>query len=315
MTNSTALRSPLTAIETALHSDPRLKSRHTTRQYLAGLRDFEIWRDGREMNKLLVEVYLSHLQNAKYAPNSINQRISAVKWWARKVEDIAADHADDPRAARVAKQAARILTVRGVKGKRLHRGRNIPREERDALIAVCKADTSPAGVRDAAMIAVAVSVGLRRDDLTSLQMGAIQNESGQSCDLVINGKGDRVDKLYLYDWHGGYTALRAWLTLRGDAPGTVFCPVRKNDRINITGRLSGESLRRILDLRQMQAGITDHIGWHDLRRTFGTLMLSQYGDLSLVQKLMRHEDPKTTTIYDLRAEQHMREALSAMQEE
>lgn len=305
------LSSPLlTAIVNAIENDPRLKSRHSTRQYRSDLIQFEEWRGGRTLTKSLVEEYASALQKQEYAPATINQRLSAIRWWVRRVIDQAEEY-DDEHTARIARSASRVLSVEGVRGKRLPRGRYLSRAEQEEILNACRTDPSPAGARDAAMIAVALSVGFRRDDITTLDLDAIQNETEEGCDLIIHGKGDRVDTLFLYD--GGYRLLRAWLEVRGMDPGPVFCQVRKNDKVNTTEDLSGEALRKILDERQVGLSF-EHITWHDLRKTFACTLLDAGVDLATVQKLMRHADPSTTSnIYDIRRERAQREAVRVIQ--
>lgn len=310
MTDSLTISSPiLAAIERAVTNDPALKSRHTIRQYRSDLFQFESWRNGRELTKSLVEAYAAHLQRAGYAPSSINQRLTAIRWWASKVLNAAEDHLPDSEATRrTIKRAARVLSVEGVKGQRPPRGRYLSNLEQEGILQACYADPSPAGTRDAAMIAVSLSVGLRRDDLTTLTMDDIKNATDESCDLVVHGKGDRVDILYLYN--GGFKLLTAWLQVRGQDPGRIFCQVRKNDKINTRGHLSGEALRKILDYRQIGLGLPEHITWHDMRKTFICTLLDADQDLSTVQKLARHRSPDTTAnIYDIRDEKTRRAAV------
>lgn len=312
--NSLISLSPSPLLETireAIENDPRLPSSHSRRQYRSDLERFEAWRDGRPMTKSLVDEYTASLQKAGYSPRTIRQHQAAIRWWARKIIDLAEERADDETAARIAKQAARITTIRDVKGTRPPRGRYLSPDEVTALIAVCSTDTSgPDGTRDAAMIAVAVSVGLRRDDLTTLKVENIRNVTEDSCDLAVHGKGDRVDILYLYN--GGFRRLMDWLGLRGSDPGRVFCQVRKNGRINTRGSLSGEALRKILDARQMGLGLPEHITWHDFRKTFICRQLDEGNDLSTTQKNARHASPATTAnIYDIRGENVRRESMKA----
>src|SRR5687768_7589075 len=96
-------------IEKLLRDDPRLISKHTTRQYRSDLLKFNAWRDDRPITKTLVEEYAAHLQMQGKAPNTINQRLAAIRWYARKIADLAADYAGDEQ---VIKHAARVATVR-----------------------------------------------------------------------------------------------------------------------------------------------------------------------------------------------------------
>ena len=113
-----------------LENDPRLISKHTTRQYKADLFDFEAWRNGKPITKTLVVEYAAHLQADGKAPNTINQRLAAIRWYARKIADLAMDYSGDPEFSDFyAKQAARVVTVRDVKGSRPEKGRHIEQGE------------------------------------------------------------------------------------------------------------------------------------------------------------------------------------------
>ena len=298
------------AIDYALTHDPWLKSPRTVTQYRSHLHGFEAYRAGRTLTKSLVMDYAASLQKAGYAPRTVNQRLAAVRWWVRKLIDRADDHGE--LSEEDSRLASKVLTIRDVKGSRLPRGRYLSREEQSALLNACASDPSPAGARDSAMIAVALSVGLRRDDLTTLTLENIRNNTGESCDLVVHGKGDRVDTLYLYN--GGYKRLMTWLTVRGQDSGRIFTPVLKNDKINTGGKLSGESLRKILDSRQIGLGLPEHITWHDLRKTFVCTLLDKGQDLATVQKVARHASPSTTSnIYDIRGEKVQRAAVQTLE--
>jgi site-specific recombinase XerD len=94
--------------------------------------------------------------------------------------------------------------------------------------------------------------------------------------------------------------LRGWLRLRGNQPGPLFCPVRKNGRVATGKGLTTEALAQILKRRCQQAGIRQATTWHDLRRSFAGNLLDEGVDLVTVQNLMGHVSPATTASYDRR---------------
>jgi site-specific recombinase XerD len=76
-----------------LRDDPRLISKHTKSQYKSDPLKFDAWRNDRSITKSLVEKYAAELQAEGKAPNTINQRLAAIRWYARKIADLAADYA------------------------------------------------------------------------------------------------------------------------------------------------------------------------------------------------------------------------------
>lgn len=299
-------RDPRTAIETLLANDPRLVSRHTTRQYRADLFDFETWRAGRPITKTLVEEYAAKLQADGKAPNTINQRLAAIRWYARKIADLAIDYQDDTELAR---HAARVATVRDVKGERPERGRHIEQGELSALIEACTSDSSPAGIRDAAIIALAWSTGLRRDEISRIELTDLTNQTQDSVDIQILGKGEKVRAVYVND--GAMAALLDWIDLRGSESGRLFVEVNKAGKIG-AGKLSGEALRKMLEKRSQEAQLSKPITWHDFRRTFAGNLWDAKIDGVTIQKLMGHASQNQTAKYDRRPESTRRAAVKVL---
>jgi integrase len=308
MTNrlTTLENDPRTVILKLLENDPRLISKHTTRQYKADLFDFETWRNGRTITKTLVEEYAAKLQAEGKAPNTINQRLASIRWYARKIADLAIDYQDDTELAR---HAARVATVRDVKGERPERGRHIEQGELSALIEACIKDTSPAGIRDAAIIALAWSTGLRRDEISRIQLSDLTNQTEDSIDIAIVGKGQKVRTVYVND--GALSALMDWLDLRGSEGGSLFVEVNKGGKIG-SGKLSGEALRKMLDKRGQEAQLSKPITWHDFRRTFAGNLWDAKIDGVTIQKLMGHASQNQTAKYDRRPEATRRAAVKVL---
>ncbi len=305
-TLATLESNPRTVIENLLENDPRLISRHTTRQYKADLFDFEAWRGDRQITKTLVEEYAAKLQAEGKAPNTINQRLASIRWYARKIADLAIDYQDN---AELARHAARVATVRDVKGERPERGRHIEQGELSALIDACTSDTSPAGIRDAAIIALAWSTGLRRDEISRIELADLTNQTEDGLDIGIVGKGQKVRNVYVND--GALAALLDWLELRGNDPGALFVNVNKGRKIT-GGKLSGEALRKMLDKRSAQAELSKPVTWHDFRRTFAGNLWNAKIDGVTIQKLMGHASQNQTAKYDRRPEAARRQAVKVL---
>jgi integrase/recombinase XerC len=304
-TLATLDKDPRAAIVKLLENDPRLISKHTTRQYKADLFAFEAWRAGRTLTKSLVEEYAAELQHEDKAPATINQRLAAIRWYARKIADLALDQDDEW----LAKHAARVALVEDVKGERLEKGRHIEQGELSALIQVCTSDPSPAGIRDAAIIALAWSTGLRRDEISRIELSDLTNKTEDSLDIGIVGKGEKVRMVYVND--GALAAILDWLELRGDEPGRLFVEVNKSGRIGM-GQLSGEALRKMLDKRSKQARLSRLITWHDFRRTFAGNLWDAKIDGVTIQKLMGHASQNQTAKYDRRPEATRRAAVKVL---
>jgi len=293
-----------------LQTDPRLQSRHTRRAYLNDLRTFEAWRGQRPLSKLLVEEYAAHLQRLDRAPNSINRALAAVRWWARRIADLTYE-SDMPKAQRdeIVTQAARVASIEDVTGERQPKGRHLGPAEFLALIGACSADTTPAGTRDAAIIALAWSTGLRRSEIADLRIEDWKRHaSGQP--LEVRGKGNKRRLVYIHP--SAETWLLRWLAVRGAGGASLFCPVRKGGHVEPKRGISAEALAQMLARRQVQAALAQALTWHDFRRTFAGNLLDSGVDLVTVQKLLGHSSPTTTSNYDRRGEETKQRAIRSM---
>jgi len=295
------------AIANLLASDPRLASPHTRRAYAHDLAQFETWRNGRPMTKLLVEQYAAELLASGMAAKSVNRHLTAIRWWARKVGDLAHEQPLDPAArAEVVTQAARVAAVQDVKAHaHAQVGRHVTLGEIDAIMRAVGNDQTPAGVRDAALLALGAATGMRRAELASLTLDALEI-APDGATLTVQGKGGKERLAHLFN--GALDALTAWLRLRGATPGPLFNPIRKGGHLVPGATMTTQALADVLAKRAQQAAVKP-LTWHDLRRSFAGDLLGNGIDVSTVQKLMGHASPITTTAYDRRPEQARKAAL------
>lgn len=291
--------------------DPHLKSAHTKRQYKSALAHFEEWRLGRTLTLTLVEEYAGDLQKRLKSPNTINQSLAVIRWWARRVVKLAYEQVDPEQAERIAQQAQRVIGVENVTGSRQPRGRHLEGEELAELLNACKADPSPAGARDAALISTALVTGCRNEELRDATLDDIQYAEGGAYLTVQHGKGDKSRTVFLNK--GSLKALDAWLDVRGAAKGPIFNPIRKNGKVATSSQLSYEGTRKILYKRFVQSGLKKSMTWHDFRRTLGGLLYDNGTDPSTIQEQFGHANYNTTKKYDRRPEARRRLAIESIE--
>jgi len=162
----------------------------------------------------------------------------------------------------------RICEVKPDSGERLPVGRAAEPGEISALVKVCQADRSPAGACDAAMLAVLYIGGVRRAELAGLDVADYTPDPPALKVRAGKGNKDRVVPLI----GSAAAALDDWLALRGRAPGPLFVPVNRGDRIG-AARLASHAIYKILRKRLAQAGVED-LRPHDFRRTFVVICTS-----------------------------------------
>lgn len=297
----------------ALKTDPRLCSK-TRSLYLGDLDRFTRWQAGRPFTKSIVNQYAAEMQEAGKSPRTINRSLACIRWWARYLADYfqelpAISTEEKLRRAELVATASHIGSVRDIRvPKNDVVGRHISQGELRALIEVCQTDSSPYGFRDAAIIAIAWTTGMRRAEIADLTMDDLTFNDDSTADIRVEGKGKNIRTAYLDN--GSYDAVMDWLEIRGNDLGKVFyyIPYRgKAKHISI----SGAGLRVLLNKRMEQAGIKP-LAWHDFRRTFAGNLLNAGVDLATVQRLMGHCNPTTTSNYDRRGDQTRRQAISTL---
>jgi integrase/recombinase XerC len=144
-------------------------------------------------------------------------------------------------------------------------------------------------IRDAAMLEVLYSTGVRVSELVGLNL--------EDVDLIaevarVRGKGKRERLSPLGSF--AVRAVHRYLEARAGAPvhdAEALFINRHGQRLNV------RSVRRKLAKYLAQAGLDPHASPHTLRHSFATHMLERGADLRAVQELLGHRSLSTTQIY------------------
>jgi integrase/recombinase XerD len=163
-------------------------------------------------------------------------------------------------------------------------------DEVEALLAAPR-DTTPAGLRDRAMLHVLYATGLRVSELVGLSINSVQLDAGY---LVARGKGDKERLVPL--GRRAVAEVRAWLgrgrpaLLRGRASRALFVGPR--------GRaLTRQGVWKLVRRHALAAGIRKRLSPHKLRHSFATHLVERGADLRVIQAMLGHADLATTQIY------------------
>lgn len=250
----------------------------------------------------------------KNSSATVNRKLAALRGTLNAAKQMLADHLPENNEgamrAILTKEAidAAIRSLKRVRGAMPDQaaGRALTFGEFLSLLAVCAADSSIAGDRDAAIITLAYVTGLRRAELAGLTLDDIQ---WQPCTLHVRGKGNKVRTVPVED-EGALSALADWLHERGHQAGPLFTRILKGGHLQRSG-LTDQAIYYILQKRGHQAGVNP-FSPHDVRRTFAGELLDANTDLVTVQKLMGHSNPQTTASYDRRGEAVKRKAVQKL---
>lgn len=231
-----------------------------------------------------------------YAPATANKILSALRGtlkvaWQQRVMD-----ADDYQ---------RAISIKPIGGETIPAGRAITADELDALLATCQ-DATTLGTRDAAIIALLYSGGLRRAECEALDL-AHYAPGAQS--LRIHGKRNKQRIAYLNT--DAVAVLADWLALRGATRGPLFPCCSPEGLIIVGSRLSDSGIYKMLQRRAREADIA-HLSPHDFRRTFVGDLLDAQVDIATVKAMAGHASIETTARYDRRPEERKQRAAGLL---
>jgi integrase/recombinase XerC len=176
----------------------------------------------------------------------------------------------------------------------------LPVDEMEGFLASLPAD-APAEKRNAAILELLYSSGLRVGELVSLRIRDVSLESGT---VRVTGKGRKVRVVPVGE--KAVRALEAYLDVRPAARGTEFAsrldePLFLNRRGTVGSRsgagISARSVARMLSGALGEAGVRRHLSPHGVRHSFATHLLESGADLRAIQEMLGHASLSTTQRY------------------
>jgi len=148
--------------------------------------------------------------------------------------------------------------------------------------------STPVGRRDYAIVSLLSRLGLRCGEVAGLDL---EDVDWRASELVVRGKGSRIDRLPLtcdvgealadYLRHGRPRGFGRAVFLHAHAPLT---------------RLSPGNVSDVVKRACKRAGIA-RVGAHRLRHTVASELLSRGAGLVEIGQLLRHQDLRTTAVY------------------
>lgn len=218
----------------------------------------------------------------------------------------------------------RIRSVKSVRGVEEPGGRALTFRETRAILKACDGN-APRDLRDRAILSLLIGNGLRRAEITRIQLSDI-NQEDQSIRILGKGRKERKIVLIAEVWE----ALMDWISVRetlekrnqfGQTNGNgdyVFCRFTNRDKAIVPGNsLVPYSVANIIEKRMEIAGKSvpslEDVKCHDFRRTFATRLFEKNVDAIVIRDLMGHANIATTARYDKRGESAMRRAMEKVE--
>lgn len=141
-------------------------------------------------------------------------------------------------------------------------------------------------VRDAAIVRMLVTLGLREGDLTALDTGSLGQDGGERV-LDVVGKGGARTRRFVPEALAA--ALDRYNELMDEGDGPLFVSIEDK-------RLDPSSINDVVERVARAAGLDD-VTPHMLRHTMAAIATEAGAELVDLQVAMGHSDPKTTERY------------------
>ena len=221
--------------------------------------------------------YLAWLIDLGYVRASVARKLSALRTllaWLVRLGILEADP----------------LPKRGVMKLDSRLPRFLAQEEAASLVEA--PDTSdPLGLRDAALLELIYSAGLRVSEARDVNVSELNLHTRE---LRVTGKGSKQRVVLI-----GEAARDALALYLKDVRPTLACQDSGMALFlnRLGGRLSQRSIQQKVRKYAGKVGLGSAVHTHTLRHSFATHLLEGGADLRVVQELLGHASPATTQIY------------------
>jgi integrase/recombinase XerC len=289
----------------------RQLSSHTIKAYQADLSELHqsAQEDGLDLTAVTnghIRRWAARLHSKGKSPRTIARTLSAWRGWydwlSQKQDQPAlkANPVDDVKAPKRARALPKALSV----------------EQALALInqAILEAKANPGleTVRDAAIIELLYSSGLRLSELLGIDAAPSQDRAYESAgwldwdsaEVTVLGKGGKRRSVPV--GAAAMSSLKAWLELRQQLQ-----PPEASPALFLTGsnaRLSPRTVQARLRSLAIRAGLPTHVHPHMMRHSFASHVLQSSHDLRAVQEMLGHASIASTQIYTALDFQHLSQA-------
>lgn len=258
------------------------KAQNTKRKYDRYLRDFVAWYPTsgyREISKGAVQAYIEYLKSNDIG--SLSLRLSAIK-------GLVSELADNALVDQALAQGVRNIKSSTTKQKGDRLGNWLDRDQAQCVLFAPDTNTLK-GLRDRAILAIALGCGLRRSEIVSLTVDHLQVRDNRPVIVDLVGKGNKSRSVPIPRFAD--LALRQWIDSAKISKGFVFRRIHKSGAVQAEG-MTAQAIYFVI-AQYTPAGIAPH----DLRRSFAKLTRQAGGDILQLSRILGHNSVQTTERY------------------
>jgi site-specific recombinase XerD len=236
-----------------------------------------------------LKAWLGRLRVKKLGKQSLGQAKAAIVWLAQLMGDM------EKLGYDVAAGLSRVKMPRAETGQRTGTWLTVDEVKQILRGARTCGATPAAAARNAAMVALLVVCGLRRDEITHLHWSDLQRQ-GRNRILAVHGKGSKLRQIKLTA--SVESTIEAWREhhpFGDEGNALIFTRVMKNGRVTnlpITDKVVWLVVKKSADT----AGL-GKIAPHDLRRSFARGAFEAGASFELIRQSLGHSNIATTERY------------------
>ena len=165
------------------------------------------------------------------------------------------------------------------------------------LLKSAKGKNSIKDKRNAAIVGLMMTAGLRTIEICRANVGDIRTVNGATF-LYVQGKGRSEKAESVRIAPQVVSLIRVYLKARGKVAGTEPLFISTSNRCK-NARLDTQSIRKMIKANLREIGLdSSRLTAHSLRHTAATVMILAGVELAKVQMVLRHKNINTTMVYN-----------------
>jgi len=266
-------------------------SKHTVKAYKSDIVSFFIWCNNLKPEKVdynKLREYIYFIQKFNYQKTTLSRKIASLRTFFKylyKVQYIPTNPAENLSSPKKPKSLPKFLT------------------DDEMLNILDNVDSStPAGLRNKAILELLWATGMRVSELSGLNFGDLNLDENE---ITVFGKGAKERIVLVSERAKKYLAQYLEVArplIMKDSPKQENTAVF----VNKTGyRLQPQSIRTTINNIVEKIQLPKHVTPHVFRHSFATKMIENGADLRVVQELLGHASISNTQIYTHVSSQHL----------
>lgn len=233
-------------------SDPNFEAILVRRGYLPELFAFSDWRADRPLSKEIIDEYCHLLQRSGYSAISVKRAMGAISWWLESVlEASTEDEEPDQAREELSKLVSSLRSSHSPQAPAQSSTNRISKSQLLTIMQVCVRDSTPRGLRDAAIVALLLATDMSYASLSRLTIYNVRSSGSNGHTINFKRKDKQEQETDLPAAASKF--MSNWLAFRGQNLGPLFYEIKGLGRVLWGQAMTETSVRLLLKSRLEEA--------------------------------------------------------------